>query len=72
MINRAWNLKDSKFFQGGKPLERWGVVNFAGVPDQVINGFFGTLMSQAQARGRSSLLITRFRTKANELGNLQE
>ncbi|GAA5968532.1 hypothetical protein JCM3765_006724 [Sporobolomyces pararoseus] len=47
----AWNLKDSKFFQGGKPLERWGVVNFAGTPDAVINQFFQTLMTQAQARG---------------------
>lgn len=47
----AWNLRDSKFFQSGKPLERWGVVNFSGTPDPVINQFFATLMAQAQARG---------------------
>ncbi|GAA5897871.1 argonaute/piwi family protein [Sporobolomyces salmoneus] len=47
----AWNLRDSKFYQANKPLERWGVVNFSGTPDPVINQFFAALMSQAQARG---------------------
>ncbi|GAA6023079.1 hypothetical protein JCM11491_002325 [Sporobolomyces phaffii] len=49
----AWNLRDSRFFQSGKPLEHWGVVNFSGTPDNVIEGFFGALVQQAQARGMS-------------------
>ncbi|GAA5934977.1 argonaute/piwi family protein [Sporobolomyces koalae] len=47
----AWNLRDAKFFQSGKPLEHWAVVVFAGLPDQAIQGFFGQLMQQARARG---------------------
>ncbi|GAA5854435.1 hypothetical protein JCM5353_003413 [Sporobolomyces roseus] len=47
----AWNLRDSKFLQSGKPLEHWAVVNFSGTPDQVLAGFFSQLMNQARSRG---------------------
>ncbi|CEQ42290.1 SPOSA6832_04106, partial [Sporobolomyces salmonicolor] len=52
----SWNLKDSKFLQPNKPLERWGVVVFDNpreTPPAAVQQFFRTLMNQACLRGMS-------------------
>ncbi|GAA5908226.1 hypothetical protein JCM5296_000418 [Sporobolomyces johnsonii] len=52
----SWNLKDSKFLQPNKPLERWGVVVFGNqrdTPPAALQFFFDTLMNQARLRGMS-------------------
>ncbi|GAA5971084.1 hypothetical protein JCM11641_004138 [Rhodosporidiobolus odoratus] len=50
----AWNLKDSKFFQPGKPLQHWAIAVFASERDasrQGVQQFFNTLTAQARLRG---------------------
>ncbi|GAA5915403.1 hypothetical protein JCM6882_001414 [Rhodosporidiobolus microsporus] len=50
----AWNLKDLRLLEGGKPLEHWAVAVFADkryVPETALKTFFDGLVNQARLRG---------------------
>ncbi|GAA5826421.1 hypothetical protein JCM11251_002359 [Rhodosporidiobolus azoricus] len=50
----AWNLRDVKFLQPGKPLEHWAIAVFADkrdVPEQALFAFFDAFVKQARLRG---------------------